>query len=140
LKASYAHDHFYLPNNVPVNHYDLHRLIFMGPNSSPYFDYLYTLFTTELLGSTYYCFMWFWVLRYTLFVMEPPKVLGPPTDVLVLRTSDSHVGARNDLASLVNCIFIISPKSVSPITQTLHIIGEENKQKDYNNIIYIYKI
>jgi hypothetical protein len=24
-----------------------------------------------------------------LAVMEPPKVLGPPTDVLVLRTSDS---------------------------------------------------
>jgi hypothetical protein len=33
--------------------------------------------------------------------MEPPKVLGPPTDVLVLRTSDSHVGVRNDSASSV---------------------------------------
>jgi hypothetical protein len=52
LKASCALDHFYLPNNVLVNHYDLHRLIFMGPNRSPQFDYLYTLFTTELLGST----------------------------------------------------------------------------------------
>jgi hypothetical protein len=28
-----------------------------------------TLFTTELLGSTCYCFMWFWVLRYTLFMI-----------------------------------------------------------------------
>jgi hypothetical protein len=35
LKASCALDHFYLPNNVPVNHYDLQRLILMGPNRSP---------------------------------------------------------------------------------------------------------
>jgi hypothetical protein len=35
LKASCALDHFSLPNNVPVNHYDLHRLILMGPNRSP---------------------------------------------------------------------------------------------------------
>jgi hypothetical protein len=44
-------------------------------------------------------------------VTEPPKVLGPPTDVLVLRTSDSHAGVHNDSASSVICIFIISPKS-----------------------------
>jgi hypothetical protein len=35
LKASCALDHFYLPNNVPFNHYDLHRLILMGPNRLP---------------------------------------------------------------------------------------------------------
>jgi hypothetical protein len=35
LKASCALDHSYLPNNVHVNHYDLHRLILMGPNRSP---------------------------------------------------------------------------------------------------------
>jgi hypothetical protein len=29
LKASCALDHFYLSNNVPFNHYDLHRLILM---------------------------------------------------------------------------------------------------------------
>jgi hypothetical protein len=28
-------------------------------------------------------------------VTEPPKILDPPTDVLVLRTLDSHVGAPN---------------------------------------------
>jgi hypothetical protein len=44
-------------------------------------------------------------------VTEPPKVLGPPTDVLVLRTSDSHAGVNNDWASLVIYISIISPKS-----------------------------
>jgi hypothetical protein len=36
----------------------------MGPNRLPQFDYLYTLITTELFGSTCYCFMWFWVWRY----------------------------------------------------------------------------
>jgi hypothetical protein len=35
MKASCALDHFYLPNIVHVNHYDLHRLILMGPNRSP---------------------------------------------------------------------------------------------------------
>jgi hypothetical protein len=44
-------------------------------------------------------------------VTEPPKVLGPPTDVLVLKTSNSHAGVHNDSASLVVCISIISPKS-----------------------------
>jgi hypothetical protein len=66
-------------------------------------------------------------------VTETPKVLGPPTDVLVLRTSDSHAGAHNDSASSVIYIFIISPKSASPIMQ--HIIGVKNERKDYNNII-----
>jgi hypothetical protein len=62
-------------------------------------------------------------------VTEPPNVLGPPTDVLVPRTSDSHGGAHNDSISSVIYIFIISPKSASPITQTLHIIEVENEQK-----------
>jgi hypothetical protein len=44
-------------------------------------------------------------------VTEHPKKLGPPTDVLVLRTSNSHAGVHNDSASSVICIFIISPKS-----------------------------
>jgi hypothetical protein len=51
-----------------------------------------------------------------LLITEPPKVLGPPTDVLVLRTSDSHAGAHNDSAGPVICIFITSPKSAYPIT------------------------
>jgi hypothetical protein len=41
LKVNCALDHFYLPNNVPVNHYDLHRLILMVPNRSPQFGYLF---------------------------------------------------------------------------------------------------
>jgi hypothetical protein len=62
-------------------------------------------------------------------VTESLKVLGPPTDVLVLMSSDSHAGAHNNSASSIICIFIMSPKSASPITQTLHIIEEENEQK-----------
>jgi hypothetical protein len=34
-QASCALDHFFLPNNVHVNHYDLHMLILMGPNRLP---------------------------------------------------------------------------------------------------------
>jgi hypothetical protein len=56
-------------------------------------------------------------------ITEPPKVLGPPTDALVLRTSDNHVDAHNHLTSSVFCINIIPPKSASPITQTLHHFG-----------------
>jgi hypothetical protein len=70
-------------------------------------------------------------------VMEPPKVLGPPIDVLVLRTSDSHAGSLNGSVGPITCITIISPKSAYPIPQTLHTIGVSGK--DYNNIIYIHK-
>jgi hypothetical protein len=62
-------------------------------------------------------------------VTEPSKVLGPPTDVLVLRTSDNHVGAHNHSTSSVLCILITSPKSASPIMQILHHIGGRIKRK-----------
>jgi hypothetical protein len=62
-------------------------------------------------------------------VTEPPKALGPPTNVLVLQTSDNHAGVHNHSTSLITYIFIISPKSASPITQTLHTIGVKNKRK-----------
>ena len=70
-------------------------------------------------------------------ITEPPKVLGPPTDVLVLRTSDNHAGALNGSVDPITYISLISPKSAYPITQTLHTIGVSGK--DYNNIIYIHK-
>jgi hypothetical protein len=44
-------------------------------------------------------------------MMEPPKVLGPPTNDLVLRTSDSHAGVHNVSASSIISITISSPKS-----------------------------
>jgi hypothetical protein len=49
-------------------------------------------------------------------VTEPPKLLGPPTVVLVLRTLDNHVDARNHSTSSVTVSSFISPKSVSPVT------------------------
>jgi hypothetical protein len=49
-----------------------------------------------------------------LAVTEPPKVLSPPTDVLVLRTPDSHAGVHNDSASPIICIAISSPRVLNP--------------------------
>jgi hypothetical protein len=51
-------------------------------------------------------------------VTEPPKSLGPPTVVLVQRTSDNPAGAPDHLTSSVS-EFLTFPKSVSPVTQTL---------------------
>jgi hypothetical protein len=48
-------------------------------------------------------------------VTEPPKTLGPPTVVLVHRTSDNHAGAPDHLTSSVTVFFTL-PKSVSPVT------------------------
>jgi hypothetical protein len=53
-------------------------------------------------------------------VTEPPKALGPPIDVLVLRTLDSHAGAPNSSIGYVSCISFTSPKNVHPKSQTLH--------------------
>ena len=35
VESKLCFDHFYLPNNVPFNHYDLCMLILMGPNRLP---------------------------------------------------------------------------------------------------------
>jgi hypothetical protein len=48
-------------------------------------------------------------------VTEPPKSLGPPTVVLVQRTSDNPAGAPDHLTSSVSK-FLTSPKSISPVT------------------------
>jgi hypothetical protein len=61
-------------------------------------------------------------------VAEPPKSLGPPTVVLVQRTSDNPVDASNLLTSSVSVSFTF-PKSVSPVTQILQHIGGMNKRK-----------
>jgi hypothetical protein len=61
-------------------------------------------------------------------VTEPPKSLGPPTNVLVHRTSDIPTGAPDHLTSLVSEFFTL-PKSVSPVTQTLKHIGRTRMRK-----------
>jgi hypothetical protein len=48
-------------------------------------------------------------------VTEPPKSLGPPTVVLVQRTSDNPVDALDHLIGSVS-EFLTFPKSVSPVT------------------------
>jgi hypothetical protein len=60
--------------------------------------------------------------------MGPPKSLGPPTVVLVQRTSDNPVDAPDHLTNLVS-VFFTFPKSVSPVTQILQHIGGTNKRK-----------
>jgi hypothetical protein len=61
-------------------------------------------------------------------VTEPPKSLGPPTVVLVHRTSDNPIDASDHLTSLVSEFFTF-PKSASPVTQILQHIGGMNKRK-----------
>jgi hypothetical protein len=65
---------------------------------------------------------------------EPPKSLGPPTVVLVHRTSDNPVGAPDHLTSPVS-VFFTFPKSVSPVTQILQHIGGTSMQKQLHNFI-----
>jgi hypothetical protein len=60
--------------------------------------------------------------------MGPPKSLGPPTVVLVQRTSDNPVDAPDHLTNLVS-VFFTFPKSVSPVTQIFKHIGGTNKRK-----------
>ena len=61
-------------------------------------------------------------------VTEPPKSLGPPTVVLVQRTSDNPVDTPDHLTSSV-FVFFIFPKSVSPVMQTLQYIGGTKMRK-----------
>ena len=60
-------------------------------------------------------------------VTEPPKSLGPPTVVLVQRTSDNPVGAPELLDKLG--IFPYLTRNVSPVLQTLQNIGDKEMRK-----------
>jgi hypothetical protein len=61
-------------------------------------------------------------------VTEPPKSLGPPTVVLVQRTSDNPVDAPDHSTSSVSEFFTF-PKSVSLVMQILQHIRGTNKRK-----------
>jgi hypothetical protein len=63
-----------------------------------------------------------------LAVTEPPKSLGPPTHVLVHRTSDNPASAPDHLTSSISEFFTL-PKSVSPVTQTLQYVGGTKMRK-----------
>jgi hypothetical protein len=47
-------------------------------------------------------------------VTEPPKLLGPPTVVLVQRTLDNPVDARNHLTSSVSVSLFPRPRAFHP--------------------------
>jgi hypothetical protein len=59
-----------------------------------------------------------------LAVMEPPKVLGPPTVVLVLRTLDNPVDAHNHLTSSVIVSSSFRPRALHP-SHKYYITSEE---------------
>jgi hypothetical protein len=67
-------------------------------------------------------------------VTEPSKLFGPPTVVLVHRTSDNPVDVPDHLTSLVSEFFTL-PKSVSPVTQILQHIGETSMRKQLQQLI-----
>jgi hypothetical protein len=73
-------------------------------------------------------------------VTEPPKLLGPPTIILVQRTSDNPAGAPDHLTSSVS-VFLTFPKSVSPVTQTLQYIGgtKMRNQLQYLTLLKVRK-
>jgi hypothetical protein len=60
-----------------------------------------------------------------LAVVEPPKVLGPPTDVLVLRTLDSQAGVHNDSARSVLCIHLIAQERLTHYADITHHRSKE---------------
>jgi hypothetical protein len=57
-------------------------------------------------------------------VLEPPKVLGPPTVVLVLRTLNNHVGAHNHSTSSVTVSSSFRPRALHP-SRIYYITSEE---------------
>jgi hypothetical protein len=58
------------------------------------------------------------------FVSEPPKVLGPPTIVLVLRTLDNPVDAHNHSKISVIVTSLFRPRAFHP-SRRYYIISEE---------------
>jgi hypothetical protein len=57
-------------------------------------------------------------------VMEPPKVLGPPTVVLVLRTLDNPVDAHNHSTSSVTVSSSFRPRALH-LSHIYYITSEE---------------
>jgi hypothetical protein len=57
-------------------------------------------------------------------VMEPPKVLGPPTFVLVLRTLDNPVDALNHSTNSVTVSSSFRPRALHP-SRRYYITSED---------------
>jgi hypothetical protein len=71
-------------------------------------------------------------------VTEHPKVLGPPTVVLVLRTLDNPVDAHNHSTSSVTISSFLCPRAFNP-SRRYYITSEQRvAEAYYNNLIYIH--
>jgi hypothetical protein len=71
--------------------------------------------------------------------MEPPKSLGPPTVVLVQRTSDNLVGAPESLDKFGMCFSYLSQER---FTCHAHItnIGDTRMRKQLHELTFILKV
>jgi hypothetical protein len=73
-------------------------------------------------------------------VTEPPKVLGSPTVVLVLRTLDNPVDAHNQSTSSVTISSSFRPRALHP-SRRYYITSEERiSGSKLQYLIYIHKI
>jgi hypothetical protein len=73
-------------------------------------------------------------------VTEPPKVLGPPTVVLVLRTLDNLVGAHNHSTSSVLYLYYSAQECFTRHADITSQWRKESAEANYNNLIYIHQI
>jgi hypothetical protein len=71
-------------------------------------------------------------------VMEPPKLLGPPIVVLVLRTLDNPVDVHNYSASSVFVSSFPCPRALHPSHRYYNTLEERISGSNYNNLVYIY--
>jgi hypothetical protein len=68
-------------------------------------------------------------------VIEPPKSLGPPTVVLVPRTSDNLAGAPDHLISSVS-EFLTFPRAFYPSHRHYNTSEVRKCKSSYNNLLY----
>jgi hypothetical protein len=71
------------------------------------------------------------------YVTEPPKSLGPPTVVLVQRTSDNPIDASNHLTSSVSISFTFCLRAFHPSLRYYNTSKERISGRNYSNLIYI---
>jgi hypothetical protein len=70
-------------------------------------------------------------------VTEPPKSLGPPTVVLVQRTSDNPAGAPKSLDKFGICFSYLSQERFTRHTD-ITSIGDTKMRKQLHKLNFIY--
>jgi hypothetical protein len=74
--------------------------------------------------------------RKTEYVTEPPKSLGPPTVVLVQRTSDNPIGAPDHLTSSISK-FLTFPRAFYPSHRHYKSSEMQKCGSSYNNLLLL---